>query len=43
MDRQTLRDRVDRYNEEGLAGLSGRRDAVGPKPRLSPEQEAVVA
>ena len=37
MDRQTLRDWVHRYNDEGLAGLSDRRGAVGPRPRLSPE------
>jgi transposase len=41
MDRQTLRDWVHRYNEEGLAGLANRR-APGPAPRLSPEQEAAV-
>src|SRR3954463_10450884 len=39
MDRQTLRDWVHRYNEEGLAGLSDRR-RPGPRPRLTPEQEA---
>src|SRR3954462_3214204 len=39
MDRQTLRDWGDRYNAEGLAGLSDRR-RPGPRPRLSPEQEA---
>ena len=43
MDRQTLRDWAQRYNAEGLAGLSDRRGQVGPKPRLSPEQEASVA
>ena len=43
MDRQTLRDWVHRYNAEGLAGLSDRKGAVGPKRRLSPEQEAEVA
>ena len=43
MDRQTLRDWVHRYNAEGLAGLSDRRGAVGPRPRLSPEQRAAVA
>jgi transposase len=42
MDRQTLRDRVHRYNAEGLAGLSNRRSA-GPKPRLSAEQKAELA
>src|SRR3954466_5724286 len=39
MDRQTLRDWVHRYDAEGLAGLSDRR-RPGPRPRLSPEQEA---
>jgi transposase len=39
MDRQTLRDWVHRYNEAGLAGLRDRR-RPGPRPRLSPEQEA---
>ena len=39
MDRQTLRDRVHRYDEAGLAGLRDRR-RPGRKPRLTPEQEA---
>src|SRR5690348_12162561 len=39
MDRQTLRDWVHRYNEEGLAGLRDRRRS-GREPRLTPEQEA---
>ena len=43
MDRQTLRDWVHRYNEEGLAGLLDRHGACGPKRLLSPEQEAEVA
>jgi len=43
MDRQTLRDWMHRYNDEGLAGLSGRHGDVGPKRRLSPEQESEVA
>lgn len=43
MDRQTLRDWVHRYNEEGLAGLSDRHGDFGPKRLLSPEQEATVA
>ena len=43
MDRQTLRDWVHRYNEEGLAGLSDRHGEFGPKRLLSPEQEAQVA
>jgi transposase len=33
---------VHRYNEEGLAGLRDRR-RPGPRPRLSPEQEAELA
>jgi len=40
MDRQTLRDWVIRYNAEGVAGD---RISPGPKPRLTPEQEAAVA
>src|SRR3954469_5243484 len=42
MDRQTLRDWVHRYNEEGLAGLRDRR-RPGRKPRLTPGQEAELA
>src|SRR4051794_7397750 len=42
MGRQTLRDWVHRYNEEGLDGLSDRR-RPGPRPRLTPEQEAELA
>ncbi len=42
MDRQTLRDWVLRYNAEGVVGLCNRM-AAGPKPRLAPEQEALVA
>src|SRR4051812_829130 len=36
MNRQTLRDWVHRYNAEGLSD----RRRPGPRPRLSPEQEA---
>src|SRR3954470_21042831 len=36
MDRQTLRDWVHRYDAEGLSD----RRRPGPRPRLSPEQEA---
>ncbi len=43
MDRQTLRDWVHRFNADGLAGLSDLPRQNGPKPRLSPEQEAVLA
>jgi transposase len=42
MDRQTLRDWVRRYNEEGLAGLHDRHRS-GRKTRLTPEQEAELA
>ena len=42
MDRQTLRDRVHRYNAEGLAGLRDR-PRSGRKPRLTPGQEAELA
>ena len=42
MDRQTLRDRVHRYNAEGLAGLVNR--TVPPRPRrLVPDQVAALA
>ena len=43
MDRQTLRDWVHRYNEQGLVGLSDKKGKVGPKRALTPEQEAEVA
>ena len=43
MDRQTLRDWVHRFNADGLAGLANLPRQNGPKPRLSPEQEAIVA
>ena len=43
MDRQTLRDWVHRYNDAGLAGLSDKKGRTGPKPLLSPDQEAEVA
>ena len=42
MDRQTLRDWVHRYNDEGLTGLL-HRSAPGPAARLSAEQEAELA
>src|SRR5689334_13426110 len=42
MDRQTLRDWVRRYNEEGLPGLHDR-PRPGRRPRLTPEQEAELA
>ncbi len=43
MERQTLRDWVHRYNEFGLAGLFDLSRRNGPRPRLSPEQQAKVA
>jgi transposase len=43
MDRQTLRDWVQRYNGSGLEGLSNRSRRNGPHPRLSAEQRAEVA
>ena len=43
MDRQTLRDWVQSYNEQGLAGLTDRHGEFGPKRLLSPGQEAEVA
>ena len=43
MDRQTLRDWVHRYNEEGLAGLADRHGEVGPKRLLTAEQGADLA
>jgi transposase len=42
MDRQTLRDWVHRYNEEGLAGLRDR-PRPGRRPRLTAAQEAELA
>jgi transposase len=42
MDRQTLRDWVHRYNEQGLPGLSDRKPP-GAKPRLSTEQQNELA
>lgn len=43
MDRQTLRDWVHRYNAEGIAGLSDRREGRGRKPLLTAEHAALVA
>ena len=42
MDRQTLRDWVRRYNDEGLAGL-GDRPGGGRSPKLSKEQRGEFA
>jgi len=43
MQRQTLRDWVQRYNAEGLPGLSDRPHAGGPQAKLSVEQQEQVA
>ncbi len=42
MDRQTLRDWVHRYNQEGIAGLRDR-PRSGRKPRLTPAQGEELA
>lgn len=42
MDRQTLRDWVHRYNDQGLAGLHDR-TAPGAKPKLTGEQKTELA
>jgi hypothetical protein len=42
MDRQTLRDRVHRYNAEGLRGLHDLK-TPGPKPKLTAEQQTELA
>ena len=42
MDRQTLRDWVHRYNEEGLGGLYGRKPP-GLRPKLTADQMAELA
>lgn len=43
MDRQTLRDWVHRYNAEGVAGLSDRREGLGRKSLLLPEHITALA
>lgn len=43
MDRQTLRDWVNRFNEAGLAGLMNKANPGKPPRKLSPQQEAGVA
>jgi transposase len=43
MDRQTLRDWVHRYNELGLEGLFDQPRRNSPRPRLSAEQQTIVA
>ena len=43
MDRQALRDWVNRYNADGLDGLIDQPRRNGPRPRLSTEQQAAVA
>ena len=42
MDRQTLRDRVHRFNEEGLDGLLGRK-STGAPTKLPAEAKAALA
>ena len=42
MDRQTLRDWVHRYNDEGMDGLANR-GGGGVRPRLSSQQMAQLA
>jgi len=41
MDRQTLRDRVHRFNAEGEAGL-GEQPRPGRRPRLSEGEQAAL-
>lgn len=43
MDRQTLRDWVHRFNDQGLAGLSNDTTKGGRPPRLTVEQKAELA
>src|SRR5271163_2113912 len=43
MDRQTLRDWVHRYNENGLGGLANQPNTGAPPRKLTPEQEATVS
>lgn len=43
MDRQTLRDWVHRYNASGLDGLHNQVGRNGPPPRLSDQQQTMVA
>jgi transposase len=43
MDRQTLRDWVIRYNEQGIAGLSDRPHGGGAPPKLSIEEKTQLA
>jgi transposase len=43
MDRQTLRDWVIRYNEQGLVGLSDHPHGGGASPQLSVEEKAQLA
>ncbi len=43
MDRQTLRDWVHRYNEQGIDGLSNRPHGGGASPKLSVEEKTQLA
>lgn len=43
MERQTLRDWVHRYNEDGVVGLADQPHAGGPEPKLNPEEKEQLA
>lgn len=43
MDRQTLRDWVIRYNEQGIDGLSDRPHGGGASPKLTAEEKTQLA
>ncbi len=43
MDRQTLRDWIIRYSEQGIAGLSDRPHGGGATPKLTVEEKAQLA
>lgn len=43
MDRQTLRDWIIRYNEQGVSGLSDQPHGGGPSAKLTDEEKAVLA
>ena len=43
MDRQTLREWVIRYNEQGIAGPSNRPHGGGAPPKLSAEEKTQLA
>jgi transposase len=43
MDRQTLRNWIIRYNEQGVSGLSDQPHGGGPSAKLTDEEKAVLA